>query len=497
MTGPLCTRVAQACDQVAGILSDGSGQDLVRRVREGLDEPLRVAVAGRVNAGKSTLVNALLRQRVAPTDVSECTRYVTWYRYGVPERLEVVSRDGSRQRMALLADGSLPRSPTEPGQDVDHLDVYLAHDALRDLVLIDTPGLGSLNAEYSAATIEVLGLDGDSRQAVAQADALVFVLTATLRSDEAIVLKSFRDALEGTSASSLSALCVLNKADLVSDGDDPLEAATALADQFSESLRDVVAVVRPVVSLLAESVETGRFTEAHAVALRALASLPEATQRSLLLSVDRFATADVPVAASDRAELLNILGLYGVEVALRLVTQGRQTAAQLHDDLRARSGVESLRGLLLGTFARNADALKASGALAALERLSYAMADPALADARRDLHDEIDAVRIDPSMHRLQELRALQECATGQVTLPGELEGDLRRLASGVSPAERLGLPTSASGDELQRAASAAASSWKRFRNDGRASPGQQWVADVMTRSCERLWVEAGEGAAR
>ena len=87
MTGPLCARVAEACDRVSRRLPEGPGQDLVRRVREGLDEPLRVAVAGRVNAGKSTLVNALLRQRVAPTDVSECTRYVTWYRYGVPERL--------------------------------------------------------------------------------------------------------------------------------------------------------------------------------------------------------------------------------------------------------------------------------------------------------------------------------------------------------------------------------------------------------------------------
>lgn len=492
MTGPLCARVAEACDRVGAILPDGPDRDLVGRVRQGLDEPLRVAVAGRVNAGKSTLVNALLRQRVAPTDVSECTRYVTWYRYGVPERLEVVGRDGSRQRMALLADGSLPRSPALPGQAVERLDVYLAHDALRDLVLIDTPGLGSLTAGYSAATIEVLGLDGDSRQAVAQADALVFVLTATLRSDEALVLRSFRDALEGTTASSLSALCVLNKADLVSDGGDPLDEAGALAEQFSDALRDVVAVVRPLVSLLAESVETGRFTEAHAVALRALGSLPAATRQSLLLSADRFVSADVAVATADRAELLDILGLYGVELALRLVAAGRTTAAELHDDLRVRSGVDGLRGLLLGTFARNADALKASGALAALERLSYAMADPALTDARLELHDEIDAVRIDPSMHRLQELRALQECATGQVSLPSDLEGDLRRLANGVSPPERLGLPDTASGDELQRAASAAASSWKRFRNDGRASPRQQWVADVMARSCERIWVDAG-----
>ncbi len=497
MTGPLCTRIAEACDRVAGTLPEGPGRQLVARVRTGLDEPLRVAVAGRVNAGKSTLVNALLRQRVAPTDVSECTRYVTWYRYGVPERLEVVGRDGSRHPTALLADGSLPRSPAPASVDVERLDVFLAHEGLRDLVLVDTPGLGSLNSELSEATVEVLGLDGDSRQAVAQADALVFVLTATLRSDEALVLRSFRDVLEGTTASSLSALCVLNKADLVSDGDDPLVAAEALADQFSESLRDVVALVRPLLSLLAESVETGRFTEAHAVALRAVASLPDATRRSLLLSADRFVSSEVPVAASDRKELVEVLGLYGIELALALIGEGRHTAAELRHGLQVRSGVDRLRTLLMGSFARNADALKASGALAALERLSYAMADPALAEARLELHDEIDAIRIDPSMHRLQELRALQECATAQVPLPPELEADLRRLANGTTSAERLGLPESASPDELQRAAAAAAGTWKAFRNDGRASTRQQWVADVMSRSCEQIWVEAGAGVAR
>ena len=59
--------------------------------------PLRVAVTGRVNAGKSTLVNALLRRRIAPTDVTECTRYACWFQHGVPERVEVVGPDGTRE----------------------------------------------------------------------------------------------------------------------------------------------------------------------------------------------------------------------------------------------------------------------------------------------------------------------------------------------------------------------------------------------------------------
>ena len=52
-----------------------------------LDEPLRVAIAGRVKAGKSTLLNALVGERLAATDAGECTRIVTWYRHGLGYRV--------------------------------------------------------------------------------------------------------------------------------------------------------------------------------------------------------------------------------------------------------------------------------------------------------------------------------------------------------------------------------------------------------------------------
>ena len=51
--------------------------ELERRLRE----PLRLAIAGMVKAGKSTLLNAMLGEQIAPTDAGECTRLVTWYRY--------------------------------------------------------------------------------------------------------------------------------------------------------------------------------------------------------------------------------------------------------------------------------------------------------------------------------------------------------------------------------------------------------------------------------
>jgi len=60
-----------------------------------LDGPLRVAIAGKVKAGKSTLLNALVGERLAPTDTGECTKVVTWYRDGHTYQVTLHPKGGS------------------------------------------------------------------------------------------------------------------------------------------------------------------------------------------------------------------------------------------------------------------------------------------------------------------------------------------------------------------------------------------------------------------
>jgi predicted GTPase len=75
-----CTELLPQCGEAT---ADG-----VRQVIARLEAPLQVVVAGRISSGKSTLVNALIGRRVAPTAVGECTHLVTRFSYGTVDRVE-------------------------------------------------------------------------------------------------------------------------------------------------------------------------------------------------------------------------------------------------------------------------------------------------------------------------------------------------------------------------------------------------------------------------
>ena len=79
-----------AAAQATGPRAHAELQELSAR----LTGPLRLAIAGKIKAGKSTLLNALVGEELAPTDAGECTRIVTWYQRGEQPRVTIHPRSG-------------------------------------------------------------------------------------------------------------------------------------------------------------------------------------------------------------------------------------------------------------------------------------------------------------------------------------------------------------------------------------------------------------------
>ena len=508
MQGPLSQAVAGMCTALLPQVSERTGAG-VREVLRRLDTPLQLAVAGRIKSGKSTLVNALIGRRVAPTDVGECTRLVTRFQYGTVDRIEVVHTDGNRTTLPFGADGGIPANLGMDLAGISHLEAYLTSALLADITVIDTPGLGSMDAVSVSRTAALLGtadsdrsgsdqvepggdLDRVSRFAVAGAEAIVYVFTQSVRSDDAKVLASFTAATASREAGPVNALAVLNKADTVlaesvdGSGGNIWTAAGIVARSQAAVLRPRVADVLPVIGLLAETAETGAFTAADAEALRALAGVDPAMFAAMTMAGDLFTTLDAPVDTPTRVRLLQLLDLYGIAQAVEIIrAEPGVSAGELRRRLLDASGLAELRRRLGEIFGSRTDGIKASAALASIAALAGSSQDWA---ERQRMHDAIEVLLQRPEAHQLRLLEALTLVTSGAVAMPADLIGEILQLGGSSRPDEQLGRPGGAVPD-LQAIALERAGWWRSFASFG-ATPGQSRVAHVVHRAYFLLWQE-------
>jgi hypothetical protein len=492
LAGPLSAAVAALClrlnPQVSAATRNG-----FREVSRRLEAPLQVAVAGRIKSGKSTLVNALIGRRVAPTDVGECTRLVTRFSYGTVDRVEVVLVNGTKQVLPFDEHGMIPADLG--GTDVtrvSHLEAYLTNAVLRDLTVIDTPGLGSLDADSVSRTEQLL--DPVSSNAVAGAEAVLYVMTQSVRADDQQALAAFAAATASREAGPANVVAVLNKADMIApesvpgaDGD-VWRAAELLAAGQADALKPQVAGVLPVIGLLAESAETGRFGSADADALRSLATLDEATWQTMTVSADLFTTWEAPVPTVTRVRLLETLDLYGIRCVVEAL---RKESALSTGDIRrlllASSGLAGVRERLDSVFRARADGIKAAAALASITALTYANGD---AGERQRVHDAIEVLLVRPEAHQLRLLEALTLIASGAVNMPDDLADEVLRVGASTGGPAEVAQQWGLTGRPVRDLASYAlerAGWWRSFASFG-ATPGQSRVAHVVHRAYFLLW---------
>ncbi|NUS73695.1 MAG: hypothetical protein HOQ05_09855 [Corynebacteriales bacterium] len=483
--GPLSARVAALCNEVSYRLG-GTTRASVGEVSRRLGEPLRVAIAGRLKAGKSTLVNALIGRRVAPTEVGECTRVVTQFRYGTADRVDVARRAGPPASLPLDPHGMIPQRLGVPRPEISHVDVSLTTDRLREMTVIDTPGLSSTNTQISAGTQAFLfdgdtadgRADSDSENAISGAEAIIYVFTQSARTDDVAALEAFRSMSARWSANPINSIGLFNKADKTVAGGDPWPTAGPLAADMATALRRQVADVVPVIGLLAETTEAGRLTAADCEALRSLAALSASERTVLTASADLFKARQAPVDSEQRARLVELLDLYGIQFAMaQFDNEPSLGTSELVRRLHLASGFPRVRQTIDQALRHRADAIKAGWALSQLEAIAARSGHPG---EREYLRSATEQVLRQPEYHQLRLIEAAQQVATGAVALPADMETEVSRLALSNNAAWILNMEN-APPQALEHAALQAASRWRAFAVSG-ANPAQSRIADVIHR---------------
>lgn len=456
----------------------------LRRIGARLNEPIRIALAGTLKSGKSTLVNAFVGECIAPTDATEATRHVTWFRHGPTPKAAANLSDGSRTGIPIVrGNGSVPAAgltfdvgAIDPDRVVD-IDVEWPAEELSTATIIDTPGTSSLTRDVSARTLRLLvPADG-----VPRVDAVVFLLR-TLNAPDIALLKQIGDVVGGSSGA-LGVIGVASRADEIGAGRiDAMLSAKDVAQRFTAELErtGVCQAVVPVSGLLALTARTLRQSEFDA--LRKLADVDAADLNKAMLSADRFVRDDsgLPVDAATRAALLDRFGMFGIRISLTLLRAGVQDAATLADDLLERSGLVALREVIDQHFAQRADQLKSHTALISLRRFVERYPIPATPRIIAD----IDPLLADT--HAFEELRLLRQLRSRTTTLTDDEMASLRRIlgGSGADAASRLGLGAVNDGP---RAAFAAAQRWRLRADHPLNDPFTTRACRAAVRSAEAL----------
>ena len=209
----------------------------LRRTQQRLDRPLRLAVCGESNSGKSSLANLLGRIESLPTAAISNTRIPTLIYHASEPQIWVV-HGAPGQRTRVRADPqALPRS-------IFRLEVGLPSPRLRAVEILDCPGLaGPEQIDLAVHAVDAALWCTVSIQAWKESERIAWSrLPARLRS---------------------SGLLVATHADLVLDDQDRDKLLTRLRRECGSMFRDVILVATiDALALVQQNGETSQLRNA-------------------------------------------------------------------------------------------------------------------------------------------------------------------------------------------------------------------------------------------
>lgn len=227
----------------------------IQRLLQALDEPLDIAVLGEFNAGKSTLVNALMGETLVPTGVLPTTAHINVLRFGPRRAAQLHLDNGAVEEVALTQLKKRIKKDKGPVR-IDHIEVLVPHPDLRRVHFWDTPGFNALDPDH----------ERHARQALLRAEAIIWLLDAgqALADSEMQLLDTVHHGDERL-------LVVLNKIDRLGSGDERQQGVQTLVTRIDEHLAGRVSAIFAISAL--EGFKARQAQDAEALTASGLQSL--------------------------------------------------------------------------------------------------------------------------------------------------------------------------------------------------------------------------------
>jgi len=157
-------------NQAMGDLAIQKFKDYDVAIRKRLRDAFSLVVVGDFKRGKSTLINALLGANIVTTAVTTETVTINKISYAETSKVEAVLKNGMRAALTWdeLKRDSIETVMKELPTEIDYIDIRADNEILRDISIVDTPGIGDLMKAFDKQVTEYL----------VNADALIYVISA-------------------------------------------------------------------------------------------------------------------------------------------------------------------------------------------------------------------------------------------------------------------------------------------------------------------------------
>jgi cellulose synthase operon protein C len=210
----------QRLDVHARALADLESVAAVADLSAERSRPVRLAIVGEFNAGKSTFINALIGADIAPTGVLPTTASLHHLRWA-PDRYARVSFAVGHEppERIVTLDDLRPTLKTLDATSIRRVELLMPLPFLLRVEILDTPGFNAPDARHTLV----------ARSAFEEADAALWVLDATqaLKQSERAILEEARRA-------KIPVLMLVNKADRLTV-EEVSQVLTAVVEALAET----------------------------------------------------------------------------------------------------------------------------------------------------------------------------------------------------------------------------------------------------------------------
>lgn len=446
--------VAEVQNDISGIPVFADLYQDFSSVPKRMEEPMQLAIVGKISSSKSTLVNAILGQpEVVRTGAMEETWNVSWLKYGDPGNDIVVHfKDGGTENVSRRKWSEWANRKREENDllknTVSYIEVTYNHEILKSINIIDTPGLDSFYGADSQNTLDFLNQ--------VRPDAVIMLFSKSINADTLGIIEDFRQGV-GNGFLPINAMGVMSKIDeiWVSDPElEPVKEARRVigALKSQEVVKNTLFDIYPISALVALSAFC--ITPDDLLHFGQLASLNEERFGKMLKSEKRFLASyeDMNVSEEKREYLLLKYGRYGIHLIVEFIRNKKEATS---DDLRTmllqKSGFNEFIEVVSSHFGERATLIKIYSSIFRLSVRCHK-----LGDTLRKKLDEVSYTNrliIDKVIRKIEDLMSvlsvefqqvgiLIEMYEGKLEMSPEEYEELRRVCGEYGPScmDRTGL---------------------------------------------------------